>query len=101
MLKWRQVVIWPAVFILVVDISTSAHCAVARPSRSITVVNDVAEPDNKSKRSIDVSSRVVARPANNAKLVQPDVSVGIPGFLTRVVQVLELPVSLYAVHQIK
>lgn len=73
MLKWRQVVIWPAVFILVVDISTSAHCAVAHPSRSITVVNDVAEPDNKSKRSTDVSSRVVARPANNAKLVQPDV----------------------------
>ena len=73
MLKWRQVVIWPAVFILVVDISTSAHCAVARPSRSITVVNDVAEPDNKSKKSTDVSSRVVARPANNAKLVQPDV----------------------------
>lgn len=76
MLKWRQVVIWLAVFILVVDISTSAHCAVARPSRSITVVNDVAEPDNKSKRSTDVSSRVVARPANNAKLVQPDVVSG-------------------------
>lgn len=34
-------------------------------------------------------------------MVQPDVSVGIPGFLTRVVQVLELPISLYAVHQIK
>lgn len=34
-------------------------------------------------------------------MVQPDVSVGIPGFLTRVVQVLELPIILYAVHQIK
>lgn len=91
MLKWRQVVIWPAVFILVVDISTSAHCAVARPSRSV-VKSGTTTARNAASTINDTSSRVVARSATTApvqknafSMVQPDVSVGIPGFLTRVV----------------
>lgn len=89
MCKWRG--IFFVLVVLLVNISQYAYCATQRPSRSV-VKSGTTTARNAVGTINNTSSRVVARSATTApvqkdaiSMVQPDVSVGIPGFLTRVV----------------